>query len=103
MTKMTITASCSIGPILHRNGVGHRCAKSGTASAIFATGLDAPREFRQPLTTGRRFLIHCPELDTELTYRKQKVGIDSNRQFFAFLKLPDTPRRSANFSQTGLV
>jgi hypothetical protein len=36
------------------------------------------------------FLIHCPELDTELSYTKQKLAPISNRQFFAFLKLPDT-------------
>src|SRR5579859_882637 len=101
---MTMTASCSIGPILHRNCVGHRYAKSVPASAIIMTGLEATGEFRQPLTTtGRRFLIHCPELETELTYRKQKVGVASNRHFFAFLKLPDTPKQSENFSQTGLV
>jgi len=36
------------------------------------------------------FLIHCPELDTELSSTKQKLAPISNRQFFAFLKLPDT-------------
>src|SRR5579859_5484021 len=101
---MTMTASCSIGPVLHRNRVGHRYAKSVPASAIIMTGLEATGEFRQPLTTaGRRFLIHCPELETDLTYRKQKAGVVSNRQFFAFLKLPDTSRQSANLQQTGLV
>jgi|SRR6185437_11720599 len=101
---MTVTASRSIGPILHRNAVSHTRAKNGIASAISVIGLDAPREFRQPLTTtGRRFLIHNPELETELTSTKQKIGIVSNRQFFAFLKLPDTSPQSANLLQTGLV
>ena len=36
------------------------------------------------------FLIHCPELDADLTCTKQTAGHVSNRQFFAFLKLPDT-------------
>ena len=36
------------------------------------------------------FLIECPELDTDLTCPKQTAGPISNRQFFAFLKLPDT-------------
>src|SRR5579859_1585993 len=36
------------------------------------------------------FLIHNPELETELTYTKQKVGAVSNRQENAFLKLPNT-------------
>jgi len=36
------------------------------------------------------FLIHNPELETELTYTKQKVDAVSNRQENAFLKLPDT-------------
>jgi len=35
------------------------------------------------------FLIHNPELDTELSYTKQKFVLISNRQFFAVLKLPD--------------
>jgi|SRR5579872_6290803 len=100
---MTMNPSCSIDPIRHRTSVGHVCAKSGIASVIFVTGLHAPREFRQPFTTGRRFLIHCPELDTELTSTKQKVEAVSNRQFFAFLELPDTSRQSANLQQTGLV
>ena len=39
------------------------------------------------------FLIHCPELDTELSHTKQKLAPISNRQFFAFLKLPDTSLR----------
>jgi len=100
---MTMTASCYTNPVLHRNGVDHRCAKSGIASAIFVTDLDAPGEFRQPLTTGRRFLIHCPELDIELTPTKQMVNHVSNRHFFAFLKLPDTSLQAATFLQTGLV
>jgi len=99
---MTMTTSCSTGPILYRNGLSCRCAKEDSASAIFVTGLHVPRKFRQPRTTGRRFLIHNPELETELTCTKQKVDGISNRQFFAFLKLPDTSRQSANFSQTGL-
>src|SRR6185437_2969133 len=36
------------------------------------------------------FLIECPELDTELTCTKQTADLISNRQFLAFLKLPDT-------------
>ena len=36
------------------------------------------------------FLIHCPELDTDLTCTKQTPDHISNRQFFEFLKLPDT-------------
>ena len=85
MTKMTITASCSIGPILHRNGVGHRCAKSGTASAIFATGLDAPREFRQPRGTCHLPLISAISnrynklLEFRVTDTKQTTAPHSNR------------------------
>jgi len=36
------------------------------------------------------FLIHCPELEIELSYTKQNLAFTSNRQFFAVLKLPDT-------------
>jgi len=36
------------------------------------------------------FLIHCPELETNLTCTKQTAGHIPNRQFFALLKLPDT-------------
>jgi hypothetical protein len=36
------------------------------------------------------FLIHCPELDIELNYTKHTPAHISNRQFFVFLKLPDT-------------
>src|SRR5579872_1779410 len=37
------------------------------------------------------FLIQCPELETDLTCTKQQTADDiSNRQFLAFLKLPDT-------------
>src|SRR5579859_2492647 len=35
-------------------------------------------------------VIHCPELDTGLTCTKHPLGIVSNRQFFALLKLADT-------------
>jgi hypothetical protein len=41
------------------------------------------------------FLIHCPELDIELSYTKQKLALISNRQFFAFLKLPDASFRDS--------
>src|SRR6185437_13843706 len=41
------------------------------------------------------FLIQCPELETDLACTKQTADPISNRQFFAFLKLPDTlPPRS---------
>lgn len=85
VTKMTITASCSIGPILHRNGVGHRFARSGTASAIFATGLDAPREFRQPGGTCHLPLIsaisnrYTKLLEFRVTDTKQTTAPHSNR------------------------
>jgi len=36
------------------------------------------------------FLIHYPELETGLTCTKQTPDHISNRQFFAFLKFPDT-------------
>jgi|SRR5579872_728697 len=42
-----------------------------------------------------RQVIHCPELDIELTSTKHPLGLVSNRQFFAFLKLPDRPLNSA--------
>ncbi len=168
-----MTASCSTGPVPHRNGLSHRHAKEGSATAISVSDLDTPERFRQSIVTchlrgisaisnrhnkllelpvtrtkqtvaarsnryknrfsPRRslssssrlafvapdfsptwaredrsairhyFLIHNPELDTELTYRKQKVGFVSNRQFFALLKLPGTSRQSADFSQPGLA
>ena len=80
-----MTSSCSIGPILHRNGVGHRRAKSGTASTILVTGLDAPREFRQPIVT-----CHLPRisaisnrykklLEFRVTDTKQTPAPHSNR------------------------
>lgn len=36
------------------------------------------------------FLIHCPELDTDLSCTKRTADPISNRRFFALLKLPDT-------------
>ena|SRR6185437_10089367 len=39
------------------------------------------------------FLIDNPELEIELSHTKQKFVLISNRQFFAFLKLPDTSFR----------
>jgi len=39
------------------------------------------------------FLIANPELEIGLSYTKQKLDHISNRQFFAFLKLPDTSFR----------
>ena len=81
---MTITASCSLSPILRRNGLGHRCAKSGTAFAIFVTDLGAP-ELRQPIVT-----CHLPRisaisnrynklLEFRVTDTKQTTAPHSNR------------------------
>ena len=39
------------------------------------------------------FLIDNPELEIELSYTKQKLASISNRQFFAFSKLPDASLR----------
>ena len=39
-------------------------------------------ERNSPLSN--RHLIHCPELDIELTHTKHALGLVSNRQFFAF-------------------
>ena len=52
---------------------------------------EALRYGQEPISN--RQLIHCPGLDTDLTCTKQTAGHVSNRQFFAFLKLPDTSRR----------
>jgi len=40
-----------------------------------------------------QFLIHCAELNAELTCTKQTAGPISNRQFFAFLKNCRTLKR----------
>lgn len=48
------------------------------------------------------FLIHCAELDIESSYTKQKLALISNRQFFAFLKLPDTSLRVSPRQTKGL-
>lgn len=80
-----MTASCSIGAILHRNGAGHRRAKSGTASAIFVTHLNAPAAFRQSLVTSRLLLFsaisnrYTKLLEILVSYTKQKVDTHSNR------------------------
>src|SRR6185437_12417737 len=45
-------------------------------------------EMNSPISN--RQVIHCPELETKLTCTKHPFGLVSNRQFFAFLKMPDT-------------
>ena len=50
-------------------------------------GTHLPRKIALPRPS---FLIQRPELETELTCTKQTADPISNRQFFAFLNLPDT-------------
>src|SRR5579859_2513519 len=54
------------------------------------TSMGHPASRFQTSPISNRHLIHCPELETNLTCTKQTAGYVSNRQFFAFLKLPDT-------------
>src|SRR5579872_2709028 len=50
-------------------------------------------EMNSPISD--RQVIRCPKLDIELTSTKHPLELVSNRQFFAFLKLPDRPLNSA--------
>jgi len=54
------------------------------------TSMGHPASRFQASPISNRHLIHCPELDTDLTCTKQTAGHVSNRQFFAVFKLPDT-------------
>src|SRR6185437_258724 len=54
------------------------------------TSMGHPASRFQASPISNRHLIHCPELETGLTCTKHTAGHVSNRQFFAFLKLPDT-------------
>ncbi len=98
-----MTASFSTDPILHRNGVGHRCAKSGSASAIFVKHLNAPAAFRQLLVTSRLLLFsvisnrYTKLLEIPVSYTKQKVDTHSNRYKKRFSPRPSlsSPSRLA--------
>jgi len=80
-----MTTSCSTGPILYRNGLSCRCAKEDSASAIFVTGLNPPRKFRQPIVTCHLPLISAISnrynklLEFRVTDTKQTTAPHSNR------------------------
>ena len=54
------------------------------------TSMGHPASRFQASPISNRHLIHCPELDADLTCTKQTADHISNRQFFAFLELPDS-------------
>jgi hypothetical protein len=98
-----MTASRSTGPVLHRNGASHRYAKSGPASAIIMTGLEATREFRQPIVTSHLRLFsaisnrYTKLLEILVSYTKHKVDTHSNRYKKRFSPRPSlsSPTRLA--------
>jgi len=99
-----MTASRSTGPVLHRDSVGHRCAKSGTLFAIFVTHLDAPAAaFRRSLVTSHLRLFsaisnrYTKLLEILVSYTKHKVDTHSNRYKKRFSPRPSlsSPSRLA--------
>ena len=98
-----MTASRSTGPVLHRNGASHRYAKSGPASAIIMTGLEATREFSQPIVTSHLRLFsaisnrYTKLLEILVSYTKHKVDTHSNRYKKRFSPRPSlsSPTRLA--------
>jgi len=54
------------------------------------TSMGHPASRFQASPISNRHLIHCPELETNLTCTKQTADHVSNRQFFAVLESPDT-------------
>ena len=98
-----MTASRSTGPVLHRNGASHRYAKSGPASAIIMTGLEATREFRQPIVTSHLRLFsaisnrYTKLLEILVSYTKHKVDTHSSRYKKRFSPRPSlsSPSRLA--------
>ena len=56
------------------------------------TSMGHPASRFQASPISNRHLIHCPELDNDLTCTKQTADPISNRQFFALLKLPEAER-----------
>ena len=99
-----MTASRSTGPVLHRDSVGHRCAKSGTLFAIFVTHLDAPAAaFRRSLVTSHLRLLsaisnrYTKLLEILVSYTKHKVDTHSNRYKKRFSSRPSlsSPSRLA--------
>ena len=74
-----------------------------TAEHVFRLALASSRSPASPAQirpVSNRFLIHCPELDSELTDTKHLLDLVSNRQFFAFLKVPNTARTDRNTNLT---
>ena len=72
---------------------GQAASRAGGMTTIRTRQRRQGTEMNSPISN--RHLIHCTELETELTRTKHPLGIVSNRQFFAFLKLPDRPLNSA--------
>ena len=66
------------------------------------TSMGHPASRFQASPISNRHLIHCAELDADLTCTKQTAGHVSNRQFFAFLKLPDTAIAGQSSGRRGL-
>jgi len=60
---------------------------SSSRVAIPACPPRRPSNLQLPASS---FLIHCPELDADITRTKQTPDPISNHQFLAFLKSPDT-------------
>ena len=99
-----MTASRSTGPVLHRDSVGHRCAKSDTLFAIFVTHLDAPAAaFRRSLVTSHLRLLsaisnrYTKLLEILVSYTKHKVDTHSSRYKKRFSPRPSlsSPSRLA--------
>ncbi|HEV2222144.1 MAG TPA: hypothetical protein VGR84_03995 [Candidatus Acidoferrales bacterium] len=94
MTKITMTASRSTGPVLHRNGLSHRYAQEGGATAIFATDLDTPERFHQPIAACHLTLISAISnrynklLEFPVTDTKQTTAPHSNRYKTPLFPIP---------------
>ena len=72
-------------------------AQAPNRNQLAAAGWPGTRLRRKTALSPPSFLIDNPELEIELSHTKQKLAPKSNRQFFAFLKLPDTSFRVSEF------
>src|SRR5487761_881840 len=79
-------------PISNRyiNSFSFSCCSARRSTPHVAVPACPPRRPSSLQLPASSFLIHCPELDSDITRTKQTPDPVSNHQFFAFLKSPDT-------------
>jgi len=92
LTKSSMGHPQKAGPRLHVTGAS---SKQGRRDDNHRARCRRQVTEKENSPISNRQVIRCPELDIELTCTKHPLGLVSNRQFFAFLKLPDRSLNSA--------